>query len=85
MGHHRAITIITRPPGYRGGARPLRVLAYSTAGAILLGVTLGLALAAGTAFLVTGVWPWSAVPPRPCPQIAVTPSPDPLDSQWVPD
>lgn len=84
MGQHRAVTIITRPPGYRGGMRPLRVLTYSTLGAILLGVTLGLALAAGTAFLVTGIWPWSAVAPQPCPRIFPSPSPDPLDSQWRP-
>lgn len=81
MGHHRAVTIITRPPGYRGGVRPLRVLTFSTLGALALGFLLGLALAAGVAALVIR-------PPLPCPQIQISPgpdlSPDPLDSQWEP-
>lgn len=82
MGHHRAVTIITRPPGYRGGARPLRVLTFSTLGAMLIGAAIGFLLAAGVAALVIRA-------PAPCPQIQISPgpdiSPDPLDSQWVPD
>lgn len=82
MGHHRAVTIITRPPGYHGQARRAWRLTWSTLAAVLGGILLGIALSAGIALLVIRA-------PVPCPQIQVSPgpdiSPDPLDSQWVPD
>lgn len=81
MGLHQAVTIITRPPGYRGHARLAWRLAWPTLAAVLGGVLIGVLLSAGVALLVIR-------PAAPCPQVYLVPgpdfSPDPLDNQWQP-
>lgn len=81
MGLHQAVTIITRPPGYRGQARRAWRLTWPALAAMLGGVLIGVLLSAGVALLVIR-------PAAPCPRIYMVPrpdlSPDPLDSQWAP-
>lgn len=79
MGQHQAVTIITRPPGYRGGIRPLRVLTYSTFAAMCAGMLVGFALFVVLHLAATSLWPWETPAPVPCPQIIPL---SPLDNQW---